>query len=77
MGLSTMGNIIGIIIGVIFVIWAAIFAFGMLISCTDSYREMVIERMKKEEIEKIRKSFPKEIIISIKHEKSTEDDFNE
>ncbi|MDE6528781.1 MAG: hypothetical protein K2L78_07035 [Muribaculaceae bacterium] len=72
-----MGYIIGNIIGIIFVIFAAILGLMMIFSCTNTYKEIAMEQMKKEEIEKIRKSFPKKIIISIKHEKTTEADSNQ
>lgn len=62
------------IFGIIIVIMSAIFGILLIFSCTDTYRNMVIEQMKKEEEEKLMKSIPDKIIINIKHEKVSDDE---
>lgn len=65
-----MSTIIGIIIVIVSVVYSILIVF----SCTDTYKNMVIQHMKEEYSAKLKESIPDKIIINIKYESDDGED---
>lgn len=64
----------GTIIGIVIVIVAVVYSILMVFSCTDTYKNMVIQHMKEEYSAKLKESIPDKIVINIIHDKDDADE---